>query len=58
MDERVWFSPDDNYEYFPDPRPERGTWHQIDWRHNLYRDIDPMTALPVMGSEGEWRPLR
>jgi hypothetical protein len=58
LNQRVWYDRDDGYEYFPDPRRAHGTWHQIDPRNNLYRDIDPTTGNPVSGSEGRWRPLK
>ena len=59
VNRRVWFAMDDDtYEYEKDPRPDRGTWHEINWRQNEYRDIDPATGTPVGGSEGKWRPLR
>ena len=54
---RIYYDPDDGYEYWADPRPLSTNWHQIDWRHNRYRDIDPESGNPVAGSEGEWRPL-
>jgi hypothetical protein len=54
----VFHDPDDDYEYWPDPRLLSGNWHQIDWRHDLYRDIDATTDEPVHGSEGQWRPLK
>lgn len=55
---RVWYDPDDGYEYERDPNPHRGTWHRIDWRRRYYQDLDPLTGDPVTGSEGEWRPLK
>jgi hypothetical protein len=54
---RIWYDPNDGYEYEPDPNPARGTWHQIDAHHGLYRDLDPETGAPLAGSEGRWRPL-
>jgi hypothetical protein len=56
INRRVWYDPDDKFEYERDP--VKDTWHQIDWRENLYRDLDPETGKPVSGSEGEWRRLR
>jgi hypothetical protein len=54
----VYFDPTTGYEYERDPASRKGTWHEIDWRHNLYRELDAVTGLPVAGGEGEWRPLR
>lgn len=56
--QHVYFDRDDGYEYWVDPRPISSNWHQIDWRHNRYRDIDPETGEPVSGHEGDWRTLR
>lgn len=59
IDFGVWYDPiNDRYEYVPDPRGGRATWHEVDWRQRLYRDIDPETGQPVSGSEGLWRSLR
>ena len=58
INRRVWYNSADGYEYERDPTPAKGTWHQIDWRNGLYRELDAETGLPVSGSEGEWRPLR
>jgi hypothetical protein len=58
LNQRVFFDPDDGYEYWPDPRPLSTNWHQIDWRRGRYRDLDADTGLPVSGHEGQWRPLR
>ena len=55
---RVWYDPDDGYEYEADPNPLKRTWHQVDPRTGRYRDLDPETGQPVAGREGEWRPLR
>lgn len=55
---RVWYDPTDGFEYEADPNPNKGTWHQIDWRREMYREIDPNTGEPSAGSEGEWRPLK
>ncbi len=55
---RVWYDPDTRFEYEPDPRPRRDTWHEINPRTGEYRDVDPETGEPVAGSEGEWRPLK
>ena len=57
MNRRVWHDLDDDHEYEPCPQADKGTWHEIDWRARRYRDIDPVTGLPVAGSEGQWRPL-
>lgn len=57
IDRRVWYDRGDGYEYEPELNPLRQTWHQIDWRHGRYRDLDPETGQPVAGSEGQWRPL-
>lgn len=56
--ERVWYDPQTDREYDPDPRSAVASWHEIDYRRNRYRDLDPETGLPVAGSEGLWRPLR
>ena len=58
INKRVWHDVDNDFEYDPDPNPEKGTWHEIDWRHRLYRELDVETGRPVAGSEGQWRPLR
>lgn len=58
IDRRVWYDPDNGYEYQRDPNPAKGTWHEIDPRAKLYREIDPLTGEPVTGNEGEWGPLR
>jgi len=49
---------DNDFEYERDPDPRKGTWHEIDWRQRLYREINPDSGLPVKGGEGQWRPLR
>jgi hypothetical protein len=55
---RVWYDQDTRFEYEPDPEfPLRNSWHEIDPRHGLYRDVDPQTGMPVAGSEGRWRRL-
>ncbi len=58
INRQVYHNRDDDYEYERDARGERVTWHQICWRHHLYRDLDPETGEPVAGSEGEWRLLQ
>ena len=58
IDRRVHYDPTTDYEYEPDPNPAKNTWHEIDYRHGMYRDVDPTTGDPVDGSEGAWRPLR
>lgn len=58
IDRHLFYDVDDGFEYEADPRRSRLTWHQIDWRHSLYRDLDPETGEPVSGSEGQWRLLR
>lgn len=58
VDRRVWYDPGDGYEYERDPNPAKRTWHQIDWRRGVYRELDPESGEPVSGREGEWRPLR
>ncbi len=58
INRQVYHDRDDDYEYERDARGERVTWHQICWRHHLYRDLDPETGEPVAGSEGEWRLLQ
>ena len=55
---RVYYDPATGYEYEQDPNPAKGTWHEIDWRQRLYREIDGQTGHPVQGSEGRWRTLR
>ncbi len=55
---RVWYDPTTDREYERDPNPQRGTWHEIDWRRGRYRDLDPLTGQPIAGSEGRWRPLK
>ena len=58
INRRVWYDPTTEHEYAPDPNPMRGTWHEIDWRRDFYRDVDPITGQPVAGREGQWRHLR
>ncbi len=55
---RVYYDPDDGYEYQRDPNPQKRTWHQINPRTGEYRDLDRETGEPVAGSEGNWRPLK
>jgi hypothetical protein len=55
---RVWHDPGNGFEYEPDQRSLRGTWHEIDPRQEIYRDVDPTTGEPVAGSEGQWSPLK
>lgn len=54
---RVWHDLDDGLEYEKCPQG-KDTWHQIDARRCWYRDIDPITGLPIPGREGQWRPLK
>jgi hypothetical protein len=56
--ERVWYDPSTGFEHAKDPIPLKNTWHEIDWRHDLYRELDPITGQPVAGREGGWRTLR
>lgn len=56
--ERVFYDPGDDFEYEKDPNPNKRTWHRINYRADLYQEIDRDTGNPVAGSEGEWRPLR
>jgi hypothetical protein len=56
--DRVWYDPTTGYEYAPDPNAGKPTWHEINWRHGLYREIDPVTGQPVHGSVGRWRKLK
>jgi hypothetical protein len=58
IDHRVWHDQDNDFEYEPDPTPAKGTWHEIDWRRKMYREIDRETGRRVAGGEGEWRRLR
>ena len=58
IDRRIWYDPDDGYEYERDPTPEKGTWHRIDWRRRMYQEIDADTDERVSGGEGEWRRHR
>ncbi|HUZ00165.1 MAG TPA: hypothetical protein VMU89_07425 [Thermomicrobiaceae bacterium] len=60
VDRRVWYDPDTDREYEPDPNPAKGTWHEIDYGKRQYREIDAETGSPVNGGEGEgaWRDLR
>lgn len=56
---RVWYDLDSRFEYERDPDFSlRSTWHEIDPRHGLYRDVDVNTGKPINGSEGRWRSLR
>ena len=55
---RVWKDRDNGFEYEPDPRRARGTWHEMNPRTGEYRDVDPDTGKPVAGREGQWRPLK
>lgn len=57
-DYRVYYDPDSGFEYMRDPNLNKRTWHEIDARKGVYRDIDPDSGEPVAGSEGRWRPLR
>jgi len=56
--ERLFYDPDDDYEYERDPNPGKRTWHRIDYRADQYQEIDPNTGNPVAGGEGEWHPLK
>lgn len=55
--ERLWYSPDDDFEYEKDPVPAKGTWHRIKYRTSEYQEIDRVTGNPVAGGEGEWHLL-
>jgi len=58
IDHRVYYDPEDGYEYERCGNPRHNTWHQIDWRSRRYRDVDRVTGVPVAGQEGQWRALR
>jgi hypothetical protein len=57
-DHRVWYNPDDDFEYEKDPNPAKGTWHRIRYRRDEYQEIDHETGMPVAGGEGEFHRLR
>lgn len=56
--DRVYYDPDDDFEYEADPNAAKLTWHRIRYRTNEYQEIDSETGKPVAGSEGQWRPLK
>lgn len=55
--ERIFYDPNDDFEYEKDPNPHKGTWHRIKYRTNEYQEIDRTTGNPVAGNEGEWHLL-
>jgi hypothetical protein len=60
IDRRVWYDPSTGFEYERDPNPAKHSWHEIDARAGLYREIDPLSGQPVKNGlgEGAWRSLR
>jgi len=55
--ERVFYDPNDDFEYEKDPNPAKRTWHRIRYRTNEYQEIDRETGLRVAGEEGDWHLL-
>ncbi len=55
--DRVYYNPDDDFEYERDDDPFKGTWHRIKYRTSEYQEIDPITGEPVSGGEGNWHLL-
>lgn len=56
--DRVWYDPMTDREYAQDRRHGVDLWHEIDYRRNCYRDVNPVTGEPISGSEGDWRLLQ
>ena len=58
VNRRVWYDPSTGHEYEKCTKRGARTWHEIDPIRKLYRDVDPVTGVPVPGGWGQWRPAR